>query len=102
MHFSVSEEFQKMPAPLSVPVLPVSSTWAPLAWKGLKNVPKPFLSDREHLLPCLSGCVAEKKPEHTRATQLFGEKLLETPGNFLLASMKPYLGMTGQKSSELP
>lgn len=50
---------------------------------------------RGHLPPCLSGCGAEKKPEHTRATELFGEKLLEAPGNFLLANTKPHLGMTG-------
>lgn len=59
-------------------------------------------SDRGHLLPCLSECVAEKKPEHTKATELFGQKLLEAPGNFLLANMRPHLGVTGQKSSELP
>lgn len=90
-----------MPAPLSVPVLPVPP-WAPWAQKGLRNEPKPLLSDRGHLLPCLPECVVEKGLEHTRATELFGEKLLEAPRKFLLANMKPQLGMTGQKSSELP
>lgn len=70
-----------MPAPLSVPVLP-ASPWAPLARKGLKNVPEPLLSDRGYLLPCLSGCVAEKELECTRATELFGDQLLEAPGSF--------------------
>lgn len=83
-----------------MPILPILP-WAPLAWKGLKNAPKPLLSDRGHLLPCLSGYVAEKGPEHKKATELFGEKLLEAPGNFLLANMKPQLGMTGQRSNKL-
>lgn len=98
LHFSVSEEFWKMPAPLSAPVLP-ASPWAPL---GLKNVPEPLLSDKGHLLPCLSGCGAEKKLERTGATELFGKKLLESPGNLLLANKLAWQARRAVSSLRIP